>query len=382
MIKPMRFAWLGIGIADVALAAVIRVPAHQPTIQAGIDAAAAGDTVLVAPGTYSGRGNKRLSFYGVDRVLVSQAGASRTVIDAEDSGRCIKFRNGETRASVVWGFTFSNGYSVYSAGGGVCCEGSSPRIINCVICRNTTDGEGGGVACKNCSPILTNCRIVDNVSGGVYCYHASPTFGDCTISDNRDAYSGGGISCSSYSDPTLVNCTISNNNSWDGGGGLSCYSNCAPTLENCTIWSNTAQRHSGAICCRSSSPRLVNCTIAGNSSSVGSGGLACLDQSSPELLSCILWGNGPQELALLSGTAAVRYSDVLGGWPGLGNIDADPRFCSALCGYYYDLGLAANSPCLKTGYEGADMGAYGGPGNWRWLLDTPPRPRTLARRWQ
>jgi pectin methylesterase-like acyl-CoA thioesterase len=40
-------------LANSAYAATVHMPAEYPTIQAGIDAAVAGDTVLVAPGTYS-----------------------------------------------------------------------------------------------------------------------------------------------------------------------------------------------------------------------------------------------------------------------------------------------------------------------------------------
>ena len=38
-----------------AVAATIRVPDQQPTIQAGVDMAESGDTVLVAPATYRER---------------------------------------------------------------------------------------------------------------------------------------------------------------------------------------------------------------------------------------------------------------------------------------------------------------------------------------
>jgi len=75
--------WLAWPATVAAL--TIRVPADPPTIQGGLDAAATGDTVLVAAGTYTGPGNRDLDFAGKDLVLQSESGAEATILDVNGS---------------------------------------------------------------------------------------------------------------------------------------------------------------------------------------------------------------------------------------------------------------------------------------------------------
>ena len=100
-----------------------------PTVQAGIDSAAAGDSVLVGPGTYF----EDIDFLGKDVVLKSQQGPAVTVLDGtgQDSSIVI-FKSGETRAARLEGFTLTNGsgtlFGVLRVGGAVFCHNSSPTI--------------------------------------------------------------------------------------------------------------------------------------------------------------------------------------------------------------------------------------------------------------
>ncbi|MAE70814.1 MAG: hypothetical protein CME06_10135 [Gemmatimonadetes bacterium] len=348
-------------LAACAHAAIIRVPGDQPTIQAGLDSASEGDTVLVASGTYTGAGNRNLDFRGRDLVLESEAGAEATVIDCERAGRGLSFHSGETAASVVNGFTIAAGMA----------------------------REGGGVACLSSNPTFTDCTITNNSAesgGGVACHSSNPTLTDCTITNNS-AESGGGVACLS-SNPTLITCRIAANTVEMGGGGMGCIFS-SPALTGCTITGNTTTySHGGAIALFESLPRLTNCTINGNSATNGSGGSLWIFDSNPSLTNCILWGNEPDEISgahHYPGDPRIRYCDVEGGWDDVGNINVDPLFVS-IPGFS-NL-LRPGSPCIDAGDPSisdgvgdwhprwpdwypngarSDMGAYGGPGNARWL---------------
>ena len=74
-------------------------------IQAALDAASAGDTVLVGEGTYTGPGNTDLDFRGKDLVLQSTDGPSNTLIECAGAGRGFYFHSGESTSAQVIGFT-------------------------------------------------------------------------------------------------------------------------------------------------------------------------------------------------------------------------------------------------------------------------------------
>jgi serine protease len=86
----------------------IRVPTDQPTIAAAIASAPDGYTVLVAPGLYSGMGNRDLNFAGKRLDLRGAADPSSVVIDCEGLARLITFDHAEDNRSGVSGLTVRN----------------------------------------------------------------------------------------------------------------------------------------------------------------------------------------------------------------------------------------------------------------------------------
>jgi parallel beta-helix repeat protein len=288
------------GVATVP-AATLHVPSEYPTIQAGVDAAQAGDTVLVAPGVYDdvthtpggGDTTKCVVVMKSDITLMG-SGPGQTIIDAQLLGRGIHC-SGVT-GSVIRDLTIRNAFAQVYGAAIFCTDGSSPTIDNCEIVNNMD----GGIICLNgSSPQILNCDLLDNEAkqgGGLAIeVNCSPYVSGCTITGNA-APSGAGVFIRDGSQPTLEDCVIANNtiNALNGSGGGITIINAQPTILDCEITDNVSSGAGGGIAIFDNAVVTVtNTLIRGNSTtaSYGPGGGVHVDYSSVTLDGCIIARN-------------------------------------------------------------------------------------------
>lgn len=170
-------------------------------IQQAVNAAAAGDDVVVTNGIYGS--------VNVDKPLLLRSvnGPKVTIIDPVRQSRCAWLTNGASLA----GFWLRHG-AADVFGGGVFCASSDVYLTNCMITDNSVYSYSNG--------------LVMGSGGGVY----GGTLYNCVVVSNTAAAVGGGAIAS-----TLYNCTVTGNHADRRAGGVY---NTAAT--NSIVYSNTA----------------------------------------------------------------------------------------------------------------------------------------------
>jgi hypothetical protein len=336
---------------------IINVPGDYSTIQSAINASVHGDTVLVAPGTYT----ENINFRGQRIVLTSQyymtnnpATIYTTIIDGNnpsnpDSGSCVIINNGEDSTTVLQGFAITRGTGtkwndehfagLYREGGGILVANSSPVIQNNIIYNNQCTNATG---------------VASTGGGGVRIGDSYVRFYDNIVMNNTARY-GAGMVLNYTGGEYKNNIICSNYGSYQFGAGSG-------------MWINNVNIRPAMI---------INNTISGNSSTSGMCGIYSNNNASHR--NNIVWGNTSPSGVQVSGAMNIAYSNIQGGYPGAGNMNLNPMFADS------NYVLLQGSPCVDKGDSSVvyndlpdpnnpqnakypsrgglrnDMGAYGGP---------------------
>ena len=273
-----RLAFVFYLLGSGAVAATIHVPADQPTIQSGINAAQNGDTVLVAPGIYV----ENIIFNGKAIHVRSSEGPQVTTIDGNKVGPVVAFISNEARTSSLTGFTLRNGVGggapYYTDGGGISISNSSPIILENII-KDNTGNRGGGIAISGGSPIISANAIIHNTAfsgGGIYLRSTPKAFiNKNTISHNIGSQFAGGMEMDDGYDARIEDNTITDNQTPGQGGGVWIVNQSDEIVVQNLIARNSAGQEGGGVYLfvppSSTGVTFVNNTIANNESNYGSG---------------------------------------------------------------------------------------------------------------
>lgn len=236
---------LSLAIGTSAAADTLLVPAQYPTIQAAVDAAVNGDTVLVSPGNY-GAG---FDFKGKRILVKGTLGALVTTIDlSANGGTAVWATSGEPAGTQLEGISLRGATS----GALVMSGGSELNLVNCRIIECTKVGieSGSAIRAIGASIRASNCEIANHSSthsltgpsdvslfGGAVAASSDSflqfdycTFLNCAVGVTRldsessvTTFAAGGAIAAVNSRVELLNCSLQNCRASVSR------SNCAPT---------------------------------------------------------------------------------------------------------------------------------------------------------
>jgi nitrous oxidase accessory protein NosD len=322
------------------------------TIQLAIDAAAPGDTIALAPGTYT----EHLLIVGKGLTILGSDGPGLTILDGAYVDRILTVHE-SGQAVTLEGLILHRGFrNVLEGPGGAVAAYASPLIIrNCIFRDNWALGLGGAVYVTRKLPPdkpgppapvggltvsstifdanwggndggaifaddggtqIVGCTFTDNqaVQGaGVGFLHQAHLIRDCRFRNNRSKISGGGVFLNGFASVNLEQTTFEGNAGGDRGGAIRAVSAIQVVLRDCLILENTATL--GAGCDIQRTVIHAERTLwRGNSASVRGGGLWIDESSDNGFLRCTWIENiAPRgaSISIRSGTMSVEQS-ILG----------------------------------------------------------------------
>lgn len=377
-------------------------------IQEAITSADPNDTVSVADGTYTGDGNRDIDFLGKAITVQSQNGPEHCIINCqgteENPHRAFIFQSGETHDSILSGFSIINGYTpwiqlgedplsrVCENGGAIFCRDSSPfikdchfkdnigwlfvKVLNQGIYNYVYSGNGGAIACQGGSVVLENCLFDNNRAllkgGAIFCIDGQIDIQNCKFIQNRAKTeitvnglstwcgSGGTIVCEN----SVINVQASefeNNIALLFGSAIALNNSIANT-SNCIFSGNRIEFPGGAIFLNGSDCSIAHSTFNGNIYYAHANGMMALggptiycgpSDAEPSLLdiyNSVLWDDYNAIGNVNDSTVTVTYSNVKNGYPGEGNITADPNFLRL--GYWEGIGIHSHETDDDIWYPG------------------------------
>ncbi len=351
--------------------ATLHVPDDQPTIQAGINAAGNGDTVLVADGHY----HEHINFNGKNITVTSVNGPAVTIIDGDiGTGPVVRFVSGEGRTAVIHGFTIEHGsFDSFSfAGSGIEVADAYPTISGNVVTQNSGPGEGGGIDVAFGGPIIDSNTISHNTvvfSGGTdgagICVRGTPgpplaQITNNLITGNFGTGFGGGIGLFAAGPVFVENNMITGNSAFIEGGGIDIVNNSGTIIVQNLITGNSAPSGSGIF---ASIIQLIGNTFANNGAATD-GVVVVGTNADTRIENNIIVTTGTEKgLYCRSSVAptaqsndafsfqgvATAYAGACTGLSGTnGNISADPKFVSSS-----NFHLLGNSPAIDAGDNSA-----------------------------
>ncbi|HSQ59460.1 MAG TPA: right-handed parallel beta-helix repeat-containing protein [Acidobacteriota bacterium] len=381
------------------------VPKEHRTIQAAIDAAAPGDTVWVAAGTYHGTitMKKPLTLFG-------DGGPDSTILDGGDSTRVLHVEG--VKGGSVIGFGIRRGKAP-AGGGAYLLRDSSFMFVACTFTRNW---ESAVAAWESYGIAVTDCRFEENQGSAIQFNHSRGyitqsqftrntgngggavalnqsevigTFRRCTFDENRATKTVGGAVFADSSRFVMADCSFTGNSSTVAGGAIAGVGRSHMSISRSRFRENRAPQ-GGALHSDASlflvglsvfdrnqataggaaigmvgridaniNPILRNNTFYKNTTN-GSGGTVFAVKTSPEIEKNIFVVEGKEQLAVAGLESSPLYTCnlihdpsgiALGALPSTDTFVGDPLFCGAAEGNFdlRDLSPALRAPCGPIG---------------------------------